>query len=155
MRKPYTLTRTPRYDPPRVYDLTRLPKLAKSGGQAWASDFARLQTQEQRAIVIRLVAQRVRYFAHRYGKPVPIILEATVKPLEGGGYELVSTAPLRPEYGGDGRTVENTKGERPRSTDNFELRMAAERIQAQLAERGVVVDEPAPDPPVVRKRKAS
>jgi hypothetical protein len=82
-----------------------------------------------------MIAQRSRCAARRAGRPDPILVEATVKALDGGGYELVSTEPLRSEWGGDGRTVENTKGEEPRTTDNFELRMAVEKIQAQLAER--------------------
>jgi hypothetical protein len=127
-RRPLTLRKS-------YYALEVLPTYAKQGGAAWASDFARLSDHEQKAIVCRMLAERSRRAARRAGRPDPILVEVTVKPLEGGGYELVSTAPLRSEWGGDGRTVENTKGEEPRTTDNFELRMAVEKIQAQLAER--------------------
>ena len=63
-----------------------------------------------------MVTARSRCAARRAGRPDPIWVEATVKPLEGGGYVLVDTKPLRPEYGGDGRTPENTKDEPQEST---------------------------------------
>ena len=77
----------------------------------------RLTTHEQRAIVYRMVTRSSTVAAaRRAGRPDPIWVEAIVKPLDGGGYELVSTRPLRSEYGGDGRTIDNTRGEEPRTT---------------------------------------
>jgi hypothetical protein len=161
--RPYRLTSTPRYDPPRVYDLMRLPKQAKAAGQAWADDFARLSTKEQQAIVWRAVTAAARAKAIRSGKPVPIFFESIVKPLDGGGYELVSTAPLRPEWGGDGRTEADAEREAKRppwhlnNRANLELYFAAERIKAQItAMGGEIITTDDPDPAVPKpRRKAS
>ena len=130
------------------YALETLPTYAKAGGAAWASDFAVKSTHEQRAIVYRMVTQRSRCAARRAGRPDPIWVEANLKPLEGGGYVLVSTAPLRPEYGGDGRTYENTRQEQPRVNDTPELRLAVAKIKAQCAEMGITVvyEDPAAEP---------
>jgi hypothetical protein len=51
----------------------------------------------------------------RMGYPDPIFVEHKVWPRLGGGYEKVegSEVPLRSEYGGDGRTYENTRHEPP------------------------------------------
>ena len=126
---------------PSFYALEVLPKLAKAGGAAWADDFARRPTQEQRAIIWHAVTGSIRYWARRMGYPDPIILESTVRPLKGGGYELVSTAPLRPEWGGDGRTEADAIREAKRRyvPSNRELYFAAERIKRQLAEMGITI----------------
>lgn len=102
---PARLTPTGRYNPPRQYDLTRLPAQAKAAGQAWADAFARLPVNQQRAIILRAVVGTLRSNARRAGHPEPIIMEAKYKPLEGGGYVLDQSqpmVPLRPEYGCDG-----------------------------------------------------
>ena len=43
-----------RYDPPRGYDLKRLPLYAKAGGQAWAMDFIGKPENERRRIIMRV-----------------------------------------------------------------------------------------------------
>jgi hypothetical protein len=138
------------------YALETLPTYAKAGGAAWASDFAVKSTDEQRAIVYRMVTQRSRCAACRAGRPDPIWEEATVTPLKGGGYVKTSSVPLRPEYGGDGRTYENTRHEPPRVNDTPELRLAVAKIKAQLAEAGIeiVYEHPAPEPDPVSTPKA-
>jgi hypothetical protein len=139
------------------YALEVLPKHAKAGGLAWASDFAVKPAHEQRAIVYRMITERSRRAARRAGRPDPIWVEAIVKPLDGGGYVLVDTKPLRSEYGGDGRTVENARDEEPRTQDTIELRAAAERIAAQFKERGITIiyqDSNAPDPDPVETLRA-
>ncbi len=99
------------------YALETLPTYARRGGNAWADDFARLSKHEQNVIVWRMVTQASRAAARRAGRPDPIWVEHTVKPLPGGGYVKAegSEVPLRPEYGGDGRTPENTRYEQPES----------------------------------------
>ena len=135
------------------YALEQLPKLAKAGGAAWADDFGRLPTQEQRAIIWYAVTGSIRYWARRMGQPVPIIFESIVRPLKGGGYELVSTAPLRPEWGGDGRTEADADREAKRppwhlnDRANRELWCAAERIKAKFGELGIDVVYGDPVPP--------
>jgi hypothetical protein len=156
--RPYYLTCEPRYDPPRAYDLMRLPALAKAGGAAWASDFAALPAEEQRAIVTRMIAERSRCAARRAGRPDPLLYEATVKPLKGGGCELVSTVPLRPEWGGDGRTLEDALREAkdPVYRASLKLAQVAERHKARLEALGfeVVVAPRQPEPEPRPKRKA-
>ena len=136
-RRPLTLRKS-------YYALEVLPTFAKLGAAAWASDFAAKSKHEQRAIVYWMVTARSRCAARRAGRPDQIWVEAAVRPLKGG----VSTVPLCPEWGGDGRTTENTKNERPRTTNTPELRWAVAKIKARLAERGieVVYEDPAPDP---------
>lgn len=132
------------------YALEVLPKYAKAGGLAWASDFAAKTKDEQNAIVWRMVAQAARANARRAGRPDPIFYEAAVKQLKGGGYGLdqsVPMVPLRKAWGGDGRTVENTRDEPPRTQDSWELRLAVEKIKTECAERGIeiVVEAPGPE----------
>ena len=117
---PARLTPTGRYNPPRQYDLTRLPAQAKAAGQAWADAFARLPVNQQRAIILRAVVGTLRSNARQAGHPEPIIMEAKYKPLEGGGYVLDQSqpmVPLRPEYGCDGYMPEapTRSPRRPRS----------------------------------------
>lgn len=52
-RRPLTLRKS-------FYSTEVLPKMAKAGGLAWAGEYARLPTPEQRAIVYRMIAQRSR-----------------------------------------------------------------------------------------------
>ena len=66
------------------------------------------------------------------GHPDPIIYEATVRSLPGGDTVLVSTAPLRPEYGGDGRTLENMEDEAARESQRH-ARVAVSHGEAQGA----------------------
>lgn len=84
------------------YALEVLPKQAKAAAQAWASDFARLPTHEQQAIIVKLTVARCRYWARRMGYPPTVFTEVIVRDLPGGGYEAVegTTRPLRHEYGG-------------------------------------------------------
>jgi hypothetical protein len=139
------------------YALEVLPSYGKRGGTMWADDFARLSKHEQRAIIYRMVTARSRCAARRAGRPDPIWVEATVKPLEGGGYVLVDTKPLRPEYGGDGRTPENTRHEQPRVTDTPQLRLAVEKLKAKFAAMGIeiVYEDPSHKPDPVPERKAA
>ena len=126
-RRPLTLRKS-------YYACEVLPTYAKAAGLAWASDFAAKSKEEQRAIVYRMVTARSRCAARRAGRPDPIWVEATVKPLKGGGYVLVDTTkPLRAAWGGDGRTLENTKNEQPRTQDTPELRYAVAKIKAAPA----------------------
>ena len=102
-----------------------------------------------------MVTARSRCAARRAGRPDPIWVEATVRPLDGGGYELVSTKSLRPEWGGDGRTEADAEREAKQhpwhlnDRANWELWCAAEGIKRQLAEMGITIsyeDPNAPDP---------
>ena len=65
----------------------------------------------------------------------------------------MSTSPLRPEWGGDGRTEADAEREAKQhpwhlnDRANWELWCAAERIKAQFKERGITIiyeDEPHP-----------
>ena len=143
-----------------------LPKLAHIGGQAWASDFARLSAEEQRTIVLRMVAGTARYRARRAGYPDPIIYEAIVKSLPGGGFALdqsVPMVPLRFEYGGDGRTDEDARWEarypatRANVNADSKLAKAAARIQAKLEAMGINIAVAESEPESVgskHKRRA-
>ena len=109
---------------------------------------------EQRAIVNRMIVGTIRYWARRQGYPEPVIVEQNVKPLKGGGYVTVegSDRPLRPEYGGDGRTLADAMDEArrgPLTKTSLKLVQAVERHKAALAAAGievVVVDPSAPEP---------
>lgn len=133
--------------------------MARAAGRAWADEFGRLSIQEQQTIIWRAVTGSIRYWARRMGQPVPIILESIVKPLDGGGYELASTAPLRPEWGGDGRTAADAEREAKRppwhlnDRANWDLWCAAERIKAQIIEQGgtIIYEDLDPDPSIVPK----
>jgi hypothetical protein len=88
---------------PWDYYHVTLPAMAQRAGKAWASDFARLSNEEQRTIIVRAVVGAIRYQARKAGKPEPMIVEAVLKPLPGGGYEVdveKPHRPLRPEWGG-------------------------------------------------------
>jgi hypothetical protein len=104
----------------RFYDLEVLPKQAQVAGLAWASDFARLPDDEQRAIVVRLTVTRIRACARRAGHPEPIITEVTLRP--DGTVVEGSERPLREEWGG--RTPETPE---PPKTDISSARKAARR----------------------------
>jgi len=104
---------------------------AKAAGQAWADTFHRLSAEEQRAIILRAVTGTMRSNARRAGHPEPIILEANVKPLPGGGYVLDDSkpmVPLREEWGGDGRTPEPVTP----VPDPKGAKAAADKIKAAL-----------------------
>jgi hypothetical protein len=158
----------PRFYPPyrrtpSEYALTRLPTLAKAGGAAWASNFAAKPEDEQRAIIMRITTAAMRANARKAGHPEPIILESEVKPLLDGGFAVDPSAPmppLREEYGGDGRTLEDALREAkdPVHRASLQLALIAEKHKARLEKLGyqiVVVEEPAEREPTAKpKRKA-
>jgi hypothetical protein len=91
------------YEWSNPYDVVGLPLRAKAAGQAWGDTFARLSVHEQQRIIVRLTVERIRASARKAGKPEPMIVEAILKPLPGGGYELDVSKPYRPlrkEWGG-------------------------------------------------------
>ena len=92
----YNLTCRPRYSPPRQYDLTRLPAQAKAAGQAAADAFHRLPAHQQRKRILQAVVGTLRSNARRAGHPDPVILDAKLKPLPGGGYVPTSAIPSNP-----------------------------------------------------------
>ena len=96
-----------------------------------------------------------------------------MRPLRGGGYVLDQSKPmppLRPEYGGDGRTLEDALKEAKRAKNkdhvhiaSLQLALIAEKHKARLEALGyeIVVEEPTKTdiPPVAEpeakpKRKA-
>jgi hypothetical protein len=132
----------------RFYDLEVLPKYALRAAQAKAADFAAKSKDEQRAIVTRLTVERVRAMARRKGKPEPIITEVTVKPLPGGGCVGVegTERPLRPEFGGDGRTLEDAlrgaKSAKPKDyvhIASLQLAIIAEKHRKRLEALGYTI----------------
>ncbi len=112
----------------------------KPTGLSLADAFHCLSKEEQRAIILRALAGSVRSNARRAGHPEPVILEAKVKPLPGGGYVLDqdSLKPLRAEYGGDGRTPADALAEARAMDSQLDpkgAKAAADRIKAQLKAR--------------------
>jgi hypothetical protein len=127
------------------------------GGEAWARTFRSLPAAEQRAIVTKLIATRVRYYNRLAGRPDPTFLTCDVRPAKGGGYDLIegTERPLLVELGGDGRGLEAIGAEAACPDSNHpDLQMAAERIRAQL--RAIDPDHPLlnprRDPPPAKKR---
>jgi hypothetical protein len=125
-----------------------LPQYAQRGGHARASVIAALPADEQRAIVTRLTVERVRAMARRKGKPEPIFVEARVKPLPGGGFivEDGPEVPLRPEFGGDGRTFEDAlreaKAAKPKDhvhIASLQLAIIAEKHRKRLEALGYTI----------------
>ena len=105
--------------------------------------------------------------ARRKDKPEPIFVEAVLKPLPGGGFVVDDKpmAPLRPEWGGDGRTsadaLREAKAAKPRDDVHIaSLRLAiiAERHRRKLEALGytVTMGEAGVEikPPAKAKRKA-
>jgi hypothetical protein len=142
--------RGPAPRPKRFYDLETLPAYARAGGAAWADDFARLPTHEQRAIVTRLTVERARYWARRKGYPEPIFCECDVKPSPGGGFVKVegSERPLRAEYGG--RTYEDALKASTDPVGQVSLRQAivADKFRKKWEKLGVVFEEAEPPKPI-------
>ena len=138
--------RCQRYNPPREYDLTRLPAQARDASLAVADHFPRLPVHQQRIRILQAVVGGLRARARRAGHPEPIILEAKVKPLPGGGFVLDQDqpmVPLRPEYGGDGRTVEDARAEERAKAKQPTLEEAA-IFAAEIAEVPAMTPKPKP-----------
>jgi hypothetical protein len=118
------------------YIRTALPAQAKTGGEAWADKFAHLPAEERRMRMMQLVAGSVRARARKAGFPDPVIIEAQFKPAPGGGYVVddgVPAVPLRPEYGGDGRTPDDALAEARAAVLADGVRRAGERIDPAKA----------------------
>jgi hypothetical protein len=70
-------------------------------------------------------------------RPPPILLTADLRPLEGGGFELIpgTERPLPVELGGDGRGLESAgQGVEPSDPDHVDIWTAAKRIKARIRE---------------------
>jgi hypothetical protein len=136
----------------RRYDLEVLPTYARQGGAAWRSDFARLPQSEQQKIIIKLIAGAARYHARRRGEPDPIIYEAPIKQLPGGGFvrdESKPLVPLRAEYGGDGRSYEDALKVSKDPVERISLHQAitVQKLLKKWAKQGIVIEfEDAPAP---------
>jgi hypothetical protein len=99
----FNIPRRRRYDPPRQYDLTVLPTLASAGGKARHKQVQAMSENEQRDLWTRVSVGATRANARRWGHPEPVFVEAELKPVEGGGYELDVSKPYKPlrkEWGG-------------------------------------------------------
>jgi hypothetical protein len=93
-------------------------------------------------IVMLMLTATMRANARRAGHPEPIISEATVRPLPGGGYALAqgTNVPLREEWGGTERDAEAVAAKNlaptpdpgVAGTDMKPAKDAADRIKAQL-----------------------
>jgi hypothetical protein len=123
--------------PKFTYARTILPTYASAGGKAHAEYFARLPEVERRRLCTLMAVGCARANARRYGHPEPVFVEANMKQLPGGGYvvdESKPMPPLRPELGGDGRTLADALHEAKRAQNKDHVHIASLRL-AILAEK--------------------
>jgi hypothetical protein len=106
------------------------------GGETWTKVFHALHPTEQRKIVTQLIAAHVRGRSRLAGRPDPVLLTVSYRRAADGTIEVVpgSERPLPPEYGGDGRGVEALSEDACPDPNHPNIRAAADRIKAQLAE---------------------